>query len=72
MCEDYPSWLLGVNTFVRTTIPPPVCYPLADAAFTFIRGMLRLFYGFSWADKIKGAGDLLSALIAPNKRKKSL
>jgi hypothetical protein len=50
---------------VRTAIPPPLCYLLSDAAFTFVRGTLRLFHGFTWGDKLKGIVDLLSALAAP-------
>jgi len=68
VAEDWPAWLLGVNTFVRTAIPPPLCYPLSDAAFTFVRGTLRLFHGFTWGDKLAGVADLLSALAAPKRK----
>lgn len=68
VAEDWPAWLLGVNTFVRTAIPSPLCYPLSDAAFTFVRGTLRLFHGFTWGDKLAGVADLLSALAAPKRK----
>mmetsp|Transcript_5098 Transcript_5098/g.15551 ORF Transcript_5098/g.15551 Transcript_5098/m.15551 type:complete len:491 (+) Transcript_5098:3-1475(+) len=66
--EDLPAWYLNMNTFIRTSIPPPICYPLSDSAFSFVRGTLRLFHGYSWADRFTGISDLLSAIASPKRK----
>ena len=52
--------------FVRTTLPPPLRYPLSNAALPFVMGLMRFFYGHSLLSKVTGVLALITASIAPN------
>ena len=67
--EDWPSWIFGVRTFIRTSVPPPLCYPLSDVAFPFLSGLVSFFYGHSLAAKLKGVCTLLGCLIFDKPKK---
>ena len=38
--------------FIKTSVPPPLRYPLADRAFGFIKGLMFFFYGYSLSSKV--------------------
>jgi len=56
--EDRFSWM-------RTTLPPPLKYPLADVAYPFVRGLMHFFYGHSLASKVGGVITLLRCMATP-------
>ena len=51
---------------MRTTLPPPLRYPLSNAALPFVMGLMRFFYGHSLLSKVTGVLALITASIAPN------
>ena len=50
--------------FVRTQLPPPLRFPLADVAFPFVRGLMHFFYGHSLTDKLRGVALLIKCALA--------
>ncbi|BDA44107.1 betaine aldehyde dehydrogenase, chloroplastic [Coccomyxa sp. Obi] len=48
VCEDRFPWLM------RTDIPPLLQYPVGDAAFPFVCGLISMFYGLSLQDNLSG------------------
>ena len=52
--------------FIRTDLPPPLRYPLANAAFPFVRGLMHFFYGHSLASKLGGVAALIRCALFPN------
>ena len=52
---------------VRTQLPPPLRYPLANAALPFVRGLMHFFYGHSLASKLSGVVGLISCALAPSR-----
>ena len=45
--------------FIRTSLPPPLRYPLADVALPFVCGLMHFFYGHSLASKLSGVLTLI-------------
>ncbi|CAM6124684.1 unnamed protein product [Calypogeia fissa] len=56
---------------MKTTVPKPLQYPVADNAFKFQEALIRLLYGLSWAAKWNGLRDLLKQ-TSPSKGHVSL
>jgi len=56
VCRDRWGWM-----GVRTSIPAPVRYPIADAgrAWEFCRGVVDVGYGIGLWEKVKGVGRLM-------------
>ena len=52
VCEDVVPWLM------KTTIPPPLQYPVAPHAFGFVEALVRMFYGVTIAQRIRGVLDV--------------
>ncbi|KAL2643603.1 hypothetical protein R1flu_011190 [Riccia fluitans] len=48
--------------FVKTNIPKPLQYPVADNAFQFQESLIRMLYGLSWTAKLTGLLDLIKSL----------
>ena len=46
IAEDVIPWLM------RTDIPPPLKYPVAEIAFPFVEAIIRLFYGAGLPAKV--------------------
>ena len=46
--------LRQVPWLMRTDIPPLLQYPVGDAAFPFVCGLIRMFYGLSLRDNLGG------------------
>lgn len=44
-------------------LPPLLDYPVGDRAVPFHEGLVRMFYGLSWIEKIGGLGHLLWNLV---------
>eukprot|EP00158_Paraphelidium_tribonemae_P005328 Partr_v1_DN27282_c0_g1_i1_m39045 putative Aldehyde dehydrogenase len=51
-------------SFVKTTIPTPLQYPLDKTSEEFCRGMGRMAYSERYSDKAKGLVKLIKALVA--------
>lgn len=56
VCADRAQWL-----GIRTDIPPPVQYPVADQerSWRFAGGIVKLGYGIGIWEKVKSVGDIL-------------
>jgi acyl-CoA reductase-like NAD-dependent aldehyde dehydrogenase len=52
--------------FVRTQLPPPVRYPLADVALPFLKGLMKFFYGHSLRSKLEGVVALIRCFVTPS------
>ena len=46
--------LRRVPWLMRTDIPPLLQYPVGDAAFPFVCGLISMFYGLSLRDTLAG------------------
>ena len=55
--------------FMRTQLPPPLKYPLADVAFPFVRGLMQMFYGHSILHRLGGIVLLARASLLPSSLK---
>jgi len=53
-------------SFMRTQLPPPLRYPLADVAYPFVSGLMNLFYGTSLRAKAGGVLTLLQCVAFPS------
>lgn len=52
--------MLTDASFIRTTIPPPLHYPIHKVkGFGFCSSLIQLFYNESWVEKIKGIVGLI-------------
>eukprot|EP00051_Salpingoeca_urceolata_P031567 m.12052 g.12052 ORF g.12052 m.12052 type:complete len:603 (-) comp4168_c0_seq2:214-2022(-) len=51
-------------SFIRTTIPPPLQYPVTSAGFKFCKGLIQMFYGDGMGARIAGIAGLISASLA--------
>lgn len=51
--------------YIRTVIPKPIQYPVADNAFEFEKALVETLYSMSIMDRIKGLGNLIKILTAP-------
>jgi acyl-CoA reductase-like NAD-dependent aldehyde dehydrogenase len=58
VAEDALPWL------VRTSIPPVLRYPVAPGGFTFVMGLIRLFYAPTWGGVVGGVGDIVRGATA--------
>ena len=52
-----------LTSLIRTSIPPPLCFPLKPSAFGFTDGLIRTVYGHSLSVKVGGVLKLLRALL---------
>jgi len=58
VCEDkYP--------LMKTTIPPPLRYPVADNAFHFVEALVRMFYGLNMLQQAQGLFSLAGVFLLP-------
>ncbi|KAL3696761.1 hypothetical protein R1sor_010837 [Riccia sorocarpa] len=48
--------------FVKTSVPKPLQYPVADNAFQFQESLIRMLYGLSWTAKLNGLVDLVKSM----------
>ena len=64
VCEDRFGWLM------RTTIPPPLQYPVQDNAFDFVQGIIKMFYGYSLSVRLSGIIALAKASLPTGQTKK--
>ncbi|CAG9461445.1 unnamed protein product [Pedinophyceae sp. YPF-701] len=62
VCEDRVGWLM------RTTIPPPLQYPVADSAFDFVSSLIKMFYGYNLGVRARGLVGLAKAALAKPKK----
>jgi hypothetical protein len=51
---EMAQMLRRVPWLMRTDIPPLLQYPVGDAAFPFVCGLIRMFYGLSLRDNLAG------------------
>eukprot|EP00899_Mesostigma_viride_P010789 jgi/Mesvir1/19711/Mv09971-RA.1 len=51
--------------FIKTTIPPPLQYPVKESAFAFVSSLIRMFYGVGLGAKAHGLAALLKCLVMP-------
>jgi aldehyde dehydrogenase (NAD+) len=52
-------------TGIRTSIPPPLQYPIKRSGFVFVSGLVDMFYAPSLVAKLGGIVKLLSAALKP-------
>lgn len=52
---------------MKTNIPPPLCYPVADNAFAFCKALARMFFGLSLAQRFGGLLALAKCFLLPSK-----
>lgn len=50
---------------MKTTIPKPLQYPVAENAFKFQEALMKLLYGLTWAVKLNGLRDLIKQASPP-------
>ncbi|KAK9825118.1 hypothetical protein WJX74_010698 [Apatococcus lobatus] len=55
--EDRFPWLM------RTDIPPLLQYPVKAAAFDFVCGLVKMFYGLTLRDQLQGIVKIVRALL---------
>ena len=48
---------------IKTQIPPLLRYPIPDAGFGFVCGLIRMFYAPEWASTVAGLGDVIGAAV---------
>lgn len=60
-CCRFP-WLM------RTDIPPLLQYPVGDAAFPFVCGLISMFYGLSLLDNLSGLWTVISCFLGGGKK----
>lgn len=58
VCED------ALPALIRTSIPPVLRYPIAPGGFTFVTGIIKLFYAPTWGGVVAGVRDILKGLVA--------
>jgi len=52
---------------MKTNIPPPLCYPVADNAFAFCKALSRMFFGLNIAQQFGGLLSLAKCFLFPTK-----
>ena len=52
---------------MKTNIPPPLCYPVADNAFAFCKALSRMFFGLNVAQQFGGLLSLAKCFLLPTK-----
>ncbi|CAL8470086.1 g9628 [Coccomyxa elongata] len=57
VCEDRFPWLM------RTDIPLLLQYPVGDAAFPFVCGLISMFYGLSLRDNLSGLCTVIACFL---------
>merc|ERR1712216_596651 len=57
---DRFPWLM------KTNIPPPLCYPVADNAFAFCKALSRMFFGLNVAQQFGGLLSLAKCFLMPS------
>lgn len=63
VCED-------ALPFLKTEIPPPLRYPVADFAFDFVKALVQMFYGLNPAQQLGGLLNLAAVFVLPAKKKR--
>lgn len=58
VCED------ALPALIRTSIPPVLRYPIGAGGFTFVSGLIKLFYAPTWGGVVAGVKDVLKGLVA--------
>ncbi len=48
---------------MRTDIPPMLQYPVKAAAFDFVCGLVKMFYGLTIRDQLEGVSSILESLL---------
>ncbi|KAH7414800.1 hypothetical protein KP509_14G011800 [Ceratopteris richardii] len=51
--------------YIKTVIPKPLQYPVADNAFEFQKALVEVLYNISLIDRIKALGNLIKIFTAP-------
>jgi acyl-CoA reductase-like NAD-dependent aldehyde dehydrogenase len=54
---------------IKTQIPPLLRYPIPDAGFGFVCGLIRMFYAPDWASAVAGLRDVIGAAVFGQVRK---
>ncbi len=62
MCGCRFPWLM------RTDIPPLLQYPVGDAAFPFVCGLISMFYGLSLRDNLSGLCTVIACFLGVGKK----
>lgn len=60
-CACRFPWLM------RTDIPPLLQYPVGDAAFPFVCGLISMFYGLNVRDNVAGLLTVLKCFLCGSK-----
>ena len=50
---------------LRTTIPPPLQYPVAGYGFDFVHGLCKMFFGSSIAVQLAGLMAVIKLTVMP-------
>ena len=48
---------------IKTQIPPLLRYPIPDAGFGFVCGLIRMFYAPEWGTTAAGLRDVIGAAV---------
>lgn len=48
---------------IKTQIPPLLRYPVPDAGFGFVCGLIRMFYAPEWSSTVLGLRDVIGAAV---------
>lgn len=51
--------------YIRTVIPKPIQYPVADNAFEFEKALVETLYSINLLERIRGLGNLIKIFRAP-------
>jgi hypothetical protein len=58
-----------VPLLMKTTLPPPLCYPIAPYGFDFVHALCKMFYGSSLIMQLQGLVSVVQLSLAPPKAK---
>lgn len=51
---------------MRTAIPPPLQYPVAEIGFDFVHALCKMFYGSSIGMQLAGLGSVMKLFLLPS------
>ena len=57
---------------IRTQIPPLLRYPIPDAGFGFVCGLIRMFYAPEWTSTAAGLRDVIGAAVFGQVKKEKM
>jgi len=63
-CCNMRAFTSDKVTGVRTDIPPPLQYPIKKSGFTFVEGLVGMFYGDGLMARVAAIGKLITAGLA--------